>query len=1209
MNPLNIQSLISRYKDMLQPAQQTLSNIGKQVASLPQQFQAMGQMAQQRQQRPQVSAMPNMPQFKPSTPQYQSRYYQMLQPLASVQQRVIEPIRNNLSPTNYNTPVVGKIRQFNQGLNNFMQDGDSGTERMFKSFDQMSRGTVDSNYIGDALAIGPGSIRNVSKKLLEPKVAGLIQKTSQATGGVRIDRTQLSGLQLSKSNEEIAAYQNKAANFNNQQTNSGQQIQLQRTKTPKQEQKELHKSLSYPPYSKAPEEFAGTNQGTNILNQTPKNGSIHTDPLVNYITDKPGLNLEDKNAFADWTNYRRAVDTEKKIAADKFRDLDEGGLNTFFDIQAGKVSKRFNEVRTFLDDKFKMAKKTGMDFNYQKDYLPQLWDNSPEEISQVLGKRLSTNAGFTIEKIIDDYKTGIKAGLTPKFQKTSDLLAWYEGAVNKVVADRTFLNHLKKNNLILPLNEAPNDWITINPDRFPKSKQTFNQDAGASFGAVDGMDTFNAPKQFEINESYKAPKELAEMINNYLYKPGVDGNQAFRGLNSIANYVSRVKNITLSFGIPGTAINSHGVNILARHTMFGQGGNMITRFLKGANYMVNQYSSGKNINRIIPELPAAIKKGLTVSVEDRKSILEGSGIRGKFGEAWSRVFEVALFDKMIPSLKYDSYQALVKDFSKKMSPDQAGREAAKMVNNIYGGINIDQVGRSRDMQNVLRIMILAPDWAETTLKLGGNFAKSLKSNSPVARKYQNMMAGFITAYIGANIANKLSSGKWMYENDSGHTFEIESGYTSDGQKRYLRPFGTGADMFRLPLDTVMSLAKGDLSSPGRIVRNRLSIPAGVGFGYFTDTDYRNQAIGWRSKDKYGNEIPTSTRAVNIAGEVASLVGVPSFIREGIKTASGQQGLEQGIVQGSELPFRYSGGARSKSQKTVEGVAQAEGKKGKDLYELNKKTNGVTLSKNQSELIRQGGTSMLDPILEVKRIRSQKTNINNIITQMGEGTLSPEEGQIQIEKVLQESPSSSTTESKSGIKEAGASNYPPESIVGTPENLKAYAKTGMSAQDKMLEDSKISMVKYKLEFGQSLTRDEAMLYTKPPKLPKLSGADEIDAVLLSKYEGSLTSNVNNIVELTQKGQLDEQTAVTMIQRLGEEKVKVNAVQKAMKARGKGRGVGRARKGRNPTLITRKMPNLRYTPKIKAAKRVTDYGRITPRKITTRRLTAVKPIKRT
>lgn len=828
--------------------------------------------------------------------------------------------------------------------------------------------------------------------------------------------------------------------------------------------------------------------------------------LVKGITDKPGLSTTDKNAFADWVNESRAVQTEKYLVQNKFKDLDEKGLDAFFEVQKGNKEGRLADVRTFLNDKFKQARREGIDFNYQEDYLPQVWNNSPEEIAQAFGRRVTTKAGFTMEKVIEDYKTGIAAGLSPKFTKTSELLGWYEGAVNKAVADRKFMNYLSTNRMIMPAKDAPRDWVTVNPDRFGRMRSTM----GGTEVATEGY--------------FKAPRELAEIVNNYLFNPSTDGGNFSRGLEAVANYVSRVKNISLSFGIPFTAINSHGLNILARHTLFGQGGNVITRFAKGANYLVNQAASGKKLAQIAPELPAAIKKGLTIGVEDRKNIMEQAGFKGKFGEAWNRTFEVALFDKMIPALKYDSYKALVKDFSKSMHPDQAAREAAKLVNNVYGGVNWEQIGRDRNLQNFLRSVILAPDWAETTLRLGGNFAKSLKSNTPVARKYQKMVASLTAAYIGANMANKLSSGKFMWENDPGHTFEIEAGYTPDGQKRYLRPFGTAADMARLPYDMVLSLAQGDLTAPTRIIRNRLSIPAGVALGAVTDTDYRGRAIGWKGKDKYGNDMSLKDRAVGVGSEVASLIGVPSFSREFLKIGTGEQGVEQGLAQGFELPVRYSGGATSAVQKQVKPIAQREGQQGKQLYDTYNSLKGQSkFSDNQKAYIDEAGTQGVKDLL-------QSREYNHILDKVkkGETLTKEEEGLI-------------------GKASAAEAENPVSAVQLAVKESIARQKVKASGQQQQVGNT----IFYSDDGGKTVTSVDI---ARPLYSPKFTGIESIDELEREKQISSYASKIKDVYKLYNLGMMSPQITGREIEKFNyihDQLIKENAIAKK-KAKGKAAG---------------------------------------------------------
>lgn len=673
-----------------------------------------------------------------------------------------------------------------------------------------------------------------------------------------------------------------------------------------------------------------------------------------------------KNIFEDWVNTQHALPVEKQLVRNKFKDLADQGLEPFYKIQAGDNSNpRFGDVRTHLNAKFKQAEDAGLSLNYQQDYLPQMWDNPAEEVAHAFGG-IVNRAGFTMEKVIEDYKTGIEKGLTPKFNNIPDLLAHYEGQVNKAVGDRKFVNTLSQNNVLSPFESAPKDWVTLNPDKFPRIKTNLGS----------GQESLQ-------QGPFKAPKEVANKINNFLYDPKTDGNGFQKGLSTVADFVSGVKNRALSFGVPGTAINAHGINIMARHTIMGTGGNPISRLITSTHYLFDQHASGKFLDQELASAPDAIKHGLTLSAEEFKAIADNE-TTGKFGQAWHNVFEKPLFDKMLPALKLSSYKEVARNFAKTMDTDTAGKEAAKLVNNVYGGINWEQMGRSRDFQNFLRAGILAPDWNESTLRLGGNMLKSFKTNGEVAGRYRTMMATMVGAYVSANVANKLSSGHYMYENDPGHTFEIETGYTGDGQKRYFRPFGTAADMIRLPHDIALSLKKGDLSSIARVFRNRLSIPAGVALGTLTDTDYRGQAIGYRGKDKYGNEIPAGQRAGSIAGEAATFVGLPSFMKQGLDTLSGKQGVEQGVTQAFELPVRYQGGAYSKSQKTVQGVGQAGGLKGKELYDLNKKMQGITLSKNQSETLRQGGINSLQNILDTKVSNSQKKQAEEIINQVESG---------------------------------------------------------------------------------------------------------------------------------------------------------------------------------------------------------------------------------
>jgi len=644
---------------------------------------------------------------------------------------------------------------------------------------------------------------------------------------------------------------------------------------------------------------------------------------------------EVKSTFADWVNARKATQVEGIIKSREFKDLDSKGIDGIFEYQSGVKSDVNTKLKQYFDSKFEQLNKEGVDVNYKNDYLPQMWNNTKEEVSAVFGNRLSLKPSFTMDSIIKNYQEGIQAGLTPKYTKVSDLVASYEASANKAIANRKFFDSLKKDNLILPSGKAPLDWVTLDPDRFPKLNVKTDQ------GQYSG--------------TYKAPDDLARMINNYLSDPSTSPNVFLKGLNSVANWTSSVKNRVLSFGVPGTAINAHGFNILARNVLASK--NPIEGAITGIKYMLNPNSALKSLDAQLSKAPEAVKNGLTFSANEFKGILdEPQGFKGKFADVWNKLFEKGLFDKMLPALKLQKYQEVYEGFLKGgMDTKTAGREAVKFTNDVFGGINWEELGKSRDMQNLLRVTVLAPDWLKTNINLAKKLPMSvIRITDKTQAPYRKFLATFIGTYVTMNVVNKLSSGHWMYENDSGNTFNIEAGYTSDGQKRYIRPFGTAADFIRIPTDVLNSLMQGDLQAPARVVRNRLSLPVGVGMGILTDTDYAGQPIGYKGKDKYGAEMPTSQRVSGIAGELTTLAGVPAFTKQGFDYLSGKTGGEQALLQGFEMPFRYSGGAYTKTQQEITDILKEQGATGKELYNASKDIKGLNFSDKDIKKIKVSG---------------------------------------------------------------------------------------------------------------------------------------------------------------------------------------------------------------------------------------------------------------
>jgi hypothetical protein len=651
-----------------------------------------------------------------------------------------------------------------------------------------------------------------------------------------------------------------------------------------------------------------------------------------------------RKMFADWVNARRARFVEGILKSKEFTDLDSKGINGILEFQAGDKTGIFAKVKNYFDTKREEVIKSGIDINYKWDYLPQLWSNTLEEVEKVFGTTLSKRPSFSLESVIKDYQTGINAGLIPRYQNISQLVSWYESTANKAIADANFFKQLLVDGLISSAGKAPRDWVTLSPDRFPKLRI---KTAEGTYGGT-----------------YKAPAELARMINNYLEAPH------WKILQMVADFASNAKNRMLSFGFPFTAINMHGVNILFRNIVASLQRGDIGQLINGFKYMLHPESAAKFLMEDLKDAPFAIKSGLTMSTSEYNSLFDSvpKTIIGKFGQTWNNLFEKPLFDKMIPALKLQNFKGIFEGYKKSgMNEYEAARAAAKFTNDVFSGINWAEVGRSKDFQNLARSLILAPDWLESNINLAIKIPQAFTTQlgNKAFQAYRRFATSFLSIYLGMDLLNKQLSGHWMHENDPGHTFELELGYTPDGQKRYLRPMGTAADWIRLPVDVAIGLAKGDFSVPARIIRNRLSTIAGSVFGLATDVNYAGQAVGVSGRDKYGRVMTPAQRMAGIGGQLAGIVGFPQFLQQGLNLATGQTGKEQALLQGLELPFRYSGGYFSGSDKQIADILGVTGKERYDLGSILKQQ--APFSKNQVEAIKLGGNFMLNKIINARAV--------------------------------------------------------------------------------------------------------------------------------------------------------------------------------------------------------------------------------------------------
>lgn len=587
--------------------------------------------------------------------------------------------------------------------------------------------------------------------------------------------------------------------------------------------------------------------------------------------------INTRESFTNW----RAADIKKTPGLTAF---DKEGMEAIIELQAGKNAPKFKAVQDFTDGLFELEKKAGLmqPENYRKNYLPQLWDNTPEEIEAVFKKTVGGKAGFTKARLLEDYKTGIEAGLKPRYNTISDLLESRFRSSQRALADKEFVDNLWKSGNAKTLDKAPPGWETVD-------------------------------LKYE-GKTIAVPPEVAKLVKTYT-------SEGSAWLERAAQFVSEAKQTILSAGIPKTGWNFHtGVNVPVRRMAVSK--NPFSSVVDSVIWNSNPKSAVNYIENVVPKdiTDGLLKAGLNISrsAEDAGYGFKPRVGKGKISQArgvFDKLFSEAAFDKVLPAHKlkvgWETYQNAIK---KGVHPDEAFRIAAETSNTVFGGVNPDTLGRNKDFQNVLRTFLLAPDWLESNIRIAGKTGGLLNPKNwadPAYAPYKRFAVNAAGMYTSFAMLNKAMSGHFPWENGAGQEFNLATGtYDERGRERMIPVFGTAFDFVRIPLQLVQGVAEGSTEDLFRPVRNRLSPPASAFTSLFlTGEDYR------------GNEIDSPGE---ILAQGAQAVGVPSQITNIIGGLTGEQTPEEVAVGLLEAPVRYRGGARNNEDRATAEMMKAGG---------------------------------------------------------------------------------------------------------------------------------------------------------------------------------------------------------------------------------------------------------------------------------------------
>lgn len=206
-----------------------------------------------------------------------------------------------------------------------------------------------------------------------------------------------------------------------------------------------------------------------------------------------------------------------------------------------------------------------------------------------------------------------------------------------------------------------------------------------------------------------------------------------------------------------------------------------------------------------------------------------------------------LFDRYIPALKsraFKSYFDRYRDAMPAASPDEVARAAASRTNEMFGGLNYVDLGRSATNQDIFRLAALAPDWLESEIRLLG---RTLGFKGATEAKISAIDNARIvgTLMVTAQLLNLLVSGKIHPETPLG---VVEPGKNG-------RP------------DTVVSLR----TLPTDLI-HALSDPRGFVMGRLNPLTIRTLGETVQGRDQYGRKV---TPIQEIGDFVQNIAPIPS----------------------------------------------------------------------------------------------------------------------------------------------------------------------------------------------------------------------------------------------------------------------------------------------------------------------------------------------
>jgi hypothetical protein len=454
------------------------------------------------------------------------------------------------------------------------------------------------------------------------------------------------------------------------------------------------------------------------------------------------------------------------------------------------LALRFQKANQYLDTYFGGRLQEGQQLGYIKgdiqNYLTHIISKGQDagNFQDVIPKpQISKTTPFGQGRTYADIMDAIKSGETPATLDVSDILRIY--GQRDAVANSTvkMIQHLKDNNI--------GKWF--HPDEVPQDWQNLSQYSQQFKNVIPITAQDGTPAK--VSQEFAVPKDVADSLKPILqpdYLKNIGGIGKFRAVQSWAKYVELSVSLFHAKALSLVSLASQGP-VKSFKALFNTD-TQSPAFQEAEQYLAKSGGTSPIMGQEYEAFKGIKPQG--------KNILLNNPLTKTFDYVADKVSGVT-FDQIQRRFK-------VQDFANRMAKwtannheadqtaiDAQAAKTANLVNDLYGGLNWENLGVTKSMQTSLRLALLAPDWTISNfLAIAQALPEGVKTklhlsnigDVPVGATAQWYGVALTMGVLASQLTNLATHGK-VYPD---HPFEVYLGKRKDGTDIYANTFLPGA---------------------------------------------------------------------------------------------------------------------------------------------------------------------------------------------------------------------------------------------------------------------------------------------------------------------------------------------------------------------------------------------------------------------------------